>query len=121
MLSVYAFQYTHTQFVQTLSFLYSPLHTQKIYGNHTLIKYNTQGTCKQQLLVLGLHNSGTSIVARLLSLLGLWLGEPEELSIGKKNKLKWCVCIDIYKRGCVVCLYGGGMWLWVRKGKSDVV
>lgn len=44
---------------------------------------------------MGLHNSGTSMVARLLTLLGLWAGEETELSIGKTNKLKWC---DAYGR-----------------------
>lgn len=64
--------------------------TQAVYGNHTVIKYNSQGVCKQQVLIMGLHNSGTSMVARLLTLLGMWMGDDSELSIGKTNKLKWC-------------------------------
>lgn len=66
---------------------------QSLYGNHTILKYNSKGVCKQQVLIMGLHNSGTSMVARLLTLLGMWMGEVHELSIGKTNKLKWCAAV----------------------------
>lgn len=54
---------------------------------------STNTTCNQELLILGFHNSGTSQVARLLMLAGVWAGKPEQLAIGRINKLKWCVSL----------------------------
>ncbi|KAI8465755.1 MAG: hypothetical protein J3K34DRAFT_77771 [Monoraphidium minutum] len=45
---------------------------------------------------MGLHNSGTSMVARLLMLAGVWAGRPDQLSIGKRNKLKWWERKDVF-------------------------
>jgi hypothetical protein len=69
--------------------LLSARRPQAVYGNHSRIPFRLNGTCGRQLLVLGLHNSGTSMVARLLTLAGVWAGRPDQLAIGKHNKLKW--------------------------------
>ncbi len=42
-----------------------------------------------QVLVLGAHHTATSIVAKSLSLLGLYVGEPDELLLSPANPLKF--------------------------------
>ena len=40
----------------------------------------------KQLLVLGFHNTGTSIVTRCLQLMGVWAGSEDELETGKRRE-----------------------------------
>ncbi|CAD7700669.1 unnamed protein product [Ostreobium quekettii] len=44
--------------------------------------YDRDGFSPWQFVVLGFHNSGASMVARLLMLMGAWTGKPEDLYMG---------------------------------------
>lgn len=58
----------------------------KLYGRH----FDTQDTSGSgSVVVLGAHNSGTSITTRLIMLLGAFSGNYETLSIHHHNKLKY--------------------------------
>lgn len=58
----------------------------KLYGR----QFDTEDTSgRGSIVVLGAHNSGTSITTRLIMLLGAFSGNYETLSIHGKNKLKY--------------------------------
>ena len=42
-----------------------------------------------EVLVLGMHHSGTSLVTKMLSLLGIYMGEDKDLLMLKGNALKY--------------------------------
>ena len=42
-----------------------------------------------QILILGYHNTGTSMLAKLLLLMGAYGGAKSKLMIGDNNKLKY--------------------------------
>lgn len=44
------------------------------------------GAAIRQVLVLGYHNTGTSILTKLLMMMGMYAGEPSELSLGGREK-----------------------------------
>ena len=49
----------------------------------------------RQVVVLGMHHSGTSIVTKLLRDAGLYLGEDSELAWSKSNPLKYFERLDV--------------------------
>ena len=51
--------------------------------------FNPHKAGQGEIVVLGQHNSGTSIVTRLIMLLGAFQGNFETISISPKNKLKY--------------------------------
>jgi hypothetical protein len=57
-----------------------------MYGRH-FDKDDTSGS--GGIVVLGAHNSGTSMVTRLIMLLGAFAGNYETISIHRHNKLKY--------------------------------
>ncbi len=42
----------------------------------------------RQVLVLGYHNTGTSITTKILMLMGLYAGEPSELLLSKRQGMR---------------------------------
>ncbi len=46
-------------------------------------------SCPYQLVVLGLHGSRTSVITRLLTLLGHYAGTRDEVEVSPKEPLKW--------------------------------
>mmetsp|Transcript_14807 Transcript_14807/g.49832 ORF Transcript_14807/g.49832 Transcript_14807/m.49832 type:complete len:176 (-) Transcript_14807:145-672(-) len=51
----------------------------------------------RQVVVLGMHHSGTSIVSKLLRDAGLYLGGDSELAWSKSNPLKYFERLDVNK------------------------
>jgi len=43
---------------------------------------------RDQLLLIGYHNTRTSFTARLVNLMGAWIGEEADIHMGESNKLK---------------------------------
>jgi hypothetical protein len=41
------------------------------------------------VVVVGMHNSGTSLVTRLLMLMGVFAGKRKDLAIAEQNPIKW--------------------------------
>lgn len=58
----------------------------KLYGRH-FDAHSSAG--RGNIAVLGAHNSGTSMVTRLIMLLGAFAGNFETISIHRHNKLKY--------------------------------
>ena len=59
---------------------------ERLYGRHFDVT-DTSGT--GGIVVLGAHNSGTSMVTRLVMLMGAFAGNFETISIHRHNKLKY--------------------------------
>ena len=59
---------------------------ERLYGRHFDV---TDLSGKGGIVVLGAHNSGTSMVTRLIMLLGAFAGNFETVSIHRHNKLKY--------------------------------
>ena len=65
-----------------------------LYGDQFHIKNTGAG----RILVLGQHNSGTSITTRLIMLLGAFQGSSQYISVNQYNKLKFFelrTCINL--------------------------
>eukprot|EP00892_Ulva_mutabilis_P006490 jgi/Ulvmu1/4212/UM019_0191.1 len=68
-----------------------PMVLQKLYGPY----FDKALSGKGSLLILGQHNSGTSMLARLLMLMGAFQGNVHGLSTSPTNRLKYWEIIDV--------------------------
>lgn len=70
---------------------------------------------RPQVLVVGMHRSGTSVAARLLNLMGCYIGAPEELMPAKPdNPTGFWERLDVYELNEAILETAGVNWLTAR-------
>lgn len=107
----------------------SHLSLQALYNRQT---WPSSTSGPNQILVMGYYRSGASLVARLLMLMGVYAGEPDDLLIGEGSGVPWC-CMGrdapwpaeqwaaAHLAGCGTAWHIHARWLlcwWGRSGRN---